>query len=162
MLQAKKAEELGKKEEKGDYKMSFKAIFGMLLVLAALAVNASAAEDHSYRLLEVAAEVTLESGSPSIYDPTVSVSTSQVHIKYISLSSDTEEMAADIASIMGSYIYMVEEHPEVGDLYVEVLDIYKENVGSFSCKKYWAEGIDMDDSEALIDLFEKISQTIEV
>jgi len=132
----------------------------LALVLCAIAPSVSATD---YSMVERISEdmLTDREKNLSIIGPEVKINSSQVTINYVSISTNLNNLLTDIGAIIGVYWGIVDNYPEVGDLFVTIEDSREKPMATFYCLKSWVTGASSDSNSQLERLVLRVINTVE-
>jgi hypothetical protein len=141
-------------------KTKLTAALALLTLVACVIVPVVSAKDYSQ--LEKTSESLLTDPSYKlgVLAPVVHISTAEVTINYIGISTTTADIGKDVGGMLGIYWAIVNNSPEVGDLLITDEDINGKAVSTFNCPKEWVSGMDIQDASATQRLALKVLLTI--
>ena len=122
-------------------------IIGLVILILLNLVNIGTNEDNKSinDKLETAAFEILNNEN-GIFEPSVSIDSDGVSVRYLSHSSNKNELKEELAAIIGIYSVII-LYTETEDLFINVRGINTSHTLIYRCKKSWIEGQGLENSD---------------
>lgn len=122
-------------------------IIGLVILILLNLINTNTSEENSdiNDKLE-AASLEVLNNENGIFDPSISIGSDGVSVRYLSHSSTDNELKEELAAIIGIYSVII-LYTNTDDLFINVRGLDPDYNLMFKCKKSWIEGQGIEDSD---------------